>query len=344
MRFEKIENIEIIEDFSVVYDIELEKNHYFKANNIWTHNCRLRSNTENPYINSFGSGSVKIGSIGVCTLNLPRLAFKCKGNEEEFFKNLVKLADISVSVNNAKRHIIKKRIDNGNLPLYTYGFMELQKQYSTIGLNGINEACEILGYDILTDDGQRFVTDILNLLNDLNEKYQKKYKFPHNLEQVPSENVAVKLCEKDKILNYHKGEYVLYSNQFIPLITNADLLDRIKLQGMFDGLFSGGSIMHLTVEEKIDDPKLFVDLIKLCAKMGVVYWAVNYTIQRCENDHVQVGNGDICYECGGKITDLFTRVVGFIVPVKAFNKVRREYDFPFRKKYNGEFKKTIENI
>lgn len=327
-----------------------EKNQKYGFINIYTGKsstlsscCRLRSDTENEYFNSFGSGSSKIGSQGVCTINLPRLGFIHKGNEPEFFKNLEELVYDCQDINNAKRHIIKKRIENGNLPLYSLGFMSLQKQYSTVGINGFYEAIELMGYDIMEKDGQEFALKILDIINNINEKLEKKYSAPHNVEQIPAENVSVKLADKDKLMKFNSGEYDIYSNQFIPLTHKADLLDRITLQGLFDSHFSGGAICHLNVEQEIDDPKKIEDLIISAAKMGVVYFAINYVLQKCENNHMSVANGEDCPRCKGKIIEKYTRVVGFLVPVRNWHKTRREVDFPNRQFYkNGNF--TLEKV
>lgn len=294
--------------------------------------CRLRSNTDNEYFNSFGSGSSKIGSLGVCTINLPRLAFKNKGNDAQFFSELKDLVNLCAKVNHTKRYIVGKRIENGNLPLYSLGFMELSKQYSTCGLNGINEVCEIMGRNILNKDGQEFVLSCLDTINKTNDDNQKRYKTPHNCEQIPGESVSVKLADKDRLLKY-QDEYELYSNQFIPLTTNADLFDRIELQGLFDKHFSGGAICHLNIEQKIEDETVIEDLIKTCAKRGVVYWAINYNLQRCANEHMSVGTGVKCSVCGEDIVDNFTRVVGFLTNTKNWHKVRREKDYPNRQFY-----------
>jgi len=295
--------------------------------------CRLRSDTDNEYFNSFGSGATKIGSLGVVTINLPRLAIKYKYDEEKFYNKLREYVKICSQVNNAKRHLVQKRIDNGNHPLYTLGFIDINSQYSTVGLNGLNEALELLGYDIMTDSGQGVALDILNIINEENDKYQKQYSAPHNCEQVPGESLSIRLAEKDRLLKF-QDKYDMYSNQFIPLRANADMLDRIKIQGKFDKHFSGGAICHVNVESKIDDEQLIVDLIKECARQGVVYWAINYNLQRCEEGHLSVGNGDKCQMCGKPIVDNYTRVVGFLTNTKNWAKERREVDYPNRKWYN----------
>ena len=294
--------------------------------------CRLRSDRKNEYFNSFGSGSSKIGSLGVCTINFPRLAIKYP-NKDEFIEKLKYMVEICARVNNAKRKIVDKRIKNGNEPLYTLGFMDLSKQYSTCGVCGFNECITYLGEDILKEDGQKLALDILDTINSVNDKMQTKYGTPHNCEQIPAEGTAVKLASKDQLLHY-QTEYNLYSNQFIPLITNADMLDRIKLQGIFDGHFSGGAICHLNVDERIEDYNDISALIKNTAKSGVVYFAINYVLQECEDGHMTVGHNDNCTICGKPIINKYTRVVGFLTNVRNWNPTRRTEDFTNRQFYH----------
>lgn len=274
--------------------------------------CRLRSDKTNEYIgytNSFGGASTQIGSFGVVTLNLPRAAYDSCGDVERFLDRVAELVHMSVKINNAKRELIKKRIAKGALPLYDYGFMNLQKQYATTGLNGINEAVEILGYDILEPSGQKIVGYLLETVNSINDKYDEEMKYAHNCEQTPSESSAVKAATKDHFMDINH-QYELYSNQFIPLITEADMLDRIQLQGLFDSQFSGGAIAHINVEDRIEDLDQLVDLVNMTVKMGVVYHAINYMLQKCENKHMTVGRGEHCPICNAKITDNYTRIVG----------------------------------
>jgi ribonucleoside-triphosphate reductase len=296
--------------------------------------CRLRSDRSSEYFNSFGAGSTKIGSLGVCTINFPRLAIISKGDKEKFFSLLKDIIDVSTKINNAKRKILDKRIKNGNEPLYTYGFMDLSKQYSTTGVNGLNECLEILGYDILTENGQNFVLEILDIINTENKKHEKQYGFPHNVEQVPGENSSIKIAEKDKLMGY-QNNYDIYSNQFIPLTTNADLLDRIKIQGLLDKHFTGGAICHLNIESKITDTEKLKELIISSAKCGVIYFAINYNLQECEDGHMNVGKNEKCSICGKKIINNYTRVVGFLTNTKNWHKVRRDIDYPNRKFYSG---------
>jgi len=319
---------------SYVYCFEMEDEPYFTLpNGIVTHNCRLRSSTKNEYINSFGAGSTKIGSLGVVCLNLPRLATKFVGKpKEEFFAALRELVQTCAKINYCKRRVVQKRITNGNHPLYSLGFINIGRQYSTVGINGFNECLEILGYDVLSDSGVQFGLDLIGVINDENDKMQKLYKAPHNVEQIPAENVSIKLAQKDALLGYN-DKYSIYSNQFIPLTTRADVLDRIRLQGIFDRYFSGGAIAHINVEQPVSEDKI-AELIEFCAKQGVVYWALNYNLQECYDGHLTVHVGDHCSICGSDIKDNYTRVVGFLTSVRNWHSVRREQDYPLRQRYN----------
>lgn len=305
--------------------------------------CRLRSESDHEYFNTFGAGGTKIGSLSVTTINLPRIAYESKhlawrdglDRKEVFKKKLESLVIKCAEVNAIKRHVIKTRIKNGNLPLYTLGFMDLRKQYSTCGLNGINEAVEILGYDILTEEGQRLVQEILETVNETNIGQERRFGYPHNCEQTPSENSAIKLAQADEIVGWN-DKYPFYSNQFIPLTVQTDMLNRILLQGMFDHLMTGGAILHINVAERIENVEDLIKLVCSSISMGVIYQAVNYVLNVCDEGHVSVGrDAEVCPVCGKPITDKLTRVVGFLTNTKNWHQTRRTKDFPKRKFYDG---------
>ena len=331
-KIKEISEYKTNDDYVYCFEMKNKSEPYFTLpNGIITHNCRLRSDMINEYSNSIGGTSTKIGSLGVVTINLPRLAYESK-TEEDFFKLLEERVIEVAYINNAKRHILKRRISYGALPLYDLGFMNLNQQYSTCGINGLNECVSYMGFDILNNDGQQFVIKILDCINKVNDSMKKQYSTPHNTEQTPSENSALKLVKKDRYMGFNV-DTDMYSNQFIPLTVNADMLERIKLQGLFDKHFSGGAICHINVSEKIEDKELIKDLIRTCAKQNVIYFAINYCLNRCENDHMTVGNMDICSICGKKIVEKYTRVVGFLTNTKNWNVIRREKDFPNRQWY-----------
>ena len=305
--------------------------------------CRLRSSTKNEFFNSFGAGSSKIGSLGVVTINLPRLAYLSK-DDADFEDSVKKFVRITAMVNQAKRNIIQYGIDVEKEPLYNLGFMELNKQYSTTGINGLYECLDILGHNILTEDGQDYATHLLSMINEVVDECQEKYRKPHNIEQIPGENTSIKFCRKDKYLGYDLG-LEMYSNQFVPLTSDVSMLDRILIQGKLDQFMSGGSVLHLNVAEKLEDPKDFVDLVKFCAQSGVIYFAINYLLNKCENGHMTIGLADKCPTCGAEIIGKYTRVVGFLTEVSNWHKVRREKDFPNRRFYQTtNFNDTRETL
>jgi ribonucleoside-triphosphate reductase len=196
-----------------------------------------------------------------------------------------------------------------------------------------------MGLDILSKEGQDFVITMLDIANRVNEIQTKKYKYPHNVEQIPAESCAVKLSEADKLLGYNKN-YDIYSNQFIPLVANADIYDRIKLQGLFDQHMTGGAICHLNIADQITDVKFVKKLTKKAAKEGVVYFAFNYNLQECKKGCITVGKNEKCNKCGSEIIENYTRVVGFLVPTSNWTKKRRELDYPNRVFYE---EKNIKN-
>jgi ribonucleoside-triphosphate reductase len=255
-------------------------------------------------------------------------------NREDFLENVQEYTELASKINHVKRYIIRKRIESGHYPLYTLGFMDIKRQYSTCGLVGINEACEILKTDIMTKEGQQLVIDALDIINKVNSIQEKKYKYPHNVEQVPAESAAIKLAEADKLLGYNT-KYKLYSNQFIPLISEADFYDRIKLQGMFDKHLSGGAIAHLNIVDRIKDVNYMAKIIEHAVTQGVVYFAINYNLQDCAKGHITVGKNDKCPQCGSPITGNYERVVGFLVKVNNWHPVRRTEDYPNRVRYDS---------
>lgn len=310
-------------------------NYYMGDTSTLSSCCRLRSNVNDlGYANTFGAGSTKIGSLGVVTLNLPNIALTVKGAErakEAFFEILEdRVKDISY-INQFKREFLRDRVRRGSLPLYTLGYMDLGHQYSTCGFTGLHEALEILGYDIRNEEGLSFAKEILGTINAVNDKMSAKWKAPHNMEQVPGETSSVKLARKDRIMGLNK-DYELYSNQFIPLcLEGVDILDRIYLQGQLDPACTGGAICHLNVGEPIEDIGAMNAIAYQACSDGVVYFAVNYALNRCSSGHITAGrDAGSCPICGSEITDTFTRVVGFLTNTKHWNKTRREVDWPNR--------------
>lgn len=315
--------------------------------------CRLQSSIEailhsiqNENTNLIGGSSLKVGSFGVTTINLPRIALDTKGNEEEFIKVLEERVVDCIKMNHARRELIKRNIDMGQLPLYKYNFIKLEQQYSTVGILGFYECIDFFGKDILSQDGKNFGIKVLESIKKVIDERIKKLGYRINCEQIPGESTASKFAEADTLLG-KQNSVVLYSNQFIPLVKNANLIDRIELQAYFEKYMSGGSILHVNVGEKISSKDIMKKLISFTIKQGVKYHAINYFFAKCEgekiddkiiNQHMTVSVGDLCPICGKKIIERYSRIVGFIVPFSAMQKERRA-EFLERKKYtNGSLK------
>ena len=287
--------------------------------------CRLRSDTSNQFFNSFGGASDQIGSMGVVAINLPQLAFRFIKDEEGFETELADLVTLAQEVNYAKRCLLQSSIKKGHLPLYSNGYMDLGKQFSTVGFIGLYEACEIMGYDNTSDEGVKFGLHILDVINTINDEIAHKYKIPVNLEGIPGENTCVKLAVKDKVLGFN-NQYKMYSNQFIPLSKRCNIFDRVKLSGAYDSQCSGGSIMHITIDSKVSKETM-KDFVISTLGAGVKYFAFNYKINQCKDcSHIFVGEHEICPECGSKELEKFTRVVGFLTKISQWSQTRQEED------------------
>ena len=299
--------------------------------------CRLRNNInplkkQTEYTNSFGVGGLSIGSHRVVALNLPQIAYMAKYSEndnwQEFFKILESRIRISQDILDIHRETLQKLIKNGNLPMYTYGCMDLTKQYSTIGFIGLFEALQIMGLDIRNRDGIDQGKKIIGLINKLNEQRTAKDGNIRNVEQIPGESAAVTFANKDK-LQFANVEYNLYANQYIPLIQDALITDRIRIQGEYDYDVSGGSILHIDIDQELTKEQI-KDLIQLCAKQNVIYFALDDCLAQCKScGKVHVGKFEKS-PCHQSDMRYFMRVVGFRTPVESWNKVRRSKDFPNR--------------
>jgi anaerobic ribonucleoside-triphosphate reductase len=184
-----------------------------------------------------------------------------------------------------------------------------------------------MGLDITEQEGTDFVIRIMDTINSMNSEEEKFWgdgrRF--NLELIPGEQAAIKICEADKmIFPSFPNPYILYSNQFIPLIDRSDVYTRMKLQGQFDSRAQGGCIMHINLDHRLNNSAQMTRLIESAARAGALYFAVNFNIAWCENSHVNVGSGiTTCNACGGKIVRNLTRVVGFITDVSDWHQVRR---------------------
>jgi ribonucleoside-triphosphate reductase len=296
--------------------------------------CRLRNDTSKvkEYTNSFGAGGASIGSHRVVTINLPRVAYESE-NDEDYIKRLKYVTKYAQDILDIHREIIVNNINLNKLPLYTHGFMDLSRQFSTVGFIGINEACEIQGYDITESRGSEFAKRMLNTINDMNEERTAKDGHIRNMEQIPGESAAVTFAKKDRML-FTNHKYKIYGNQYIPLWKNVDVEDRINAQGMFDSMCGGGAICHINSTDSLD-PDQMKALITTAAKKGCIYYAINMAQCRCNScGKLYIGKFDKS-PCHDAAVTHYLRVVGFLTPVENWIPERRD-EFKIRQFYTKE--------
>lgn len=302
--------------------------------------CRLTSDTSKlkGFVNSIGGTALSIGSCKVSTINLHRIALETLSEgwndaEGRYIEKLCEMARVDLECLHIQRNIIKRNIEKGLLPNYTYKLIELDKQYSTIGITGLYEALDEFGY-IDTDafgnkkysaNALRFAKQILGKLNEIKDRWTECTDYSVNIENVPGESCNSKLAKMDQMLYPNRKSCYILGNQWIPLREKCSLQEKIRLGAELDGLCGGGQIAHLNIEGHFASKEQAWELLNQIAASGVIYFAFNSKIRECENGHHWVG-GQKCPECGGDVTEEFTRIVGFFRPVSAFSKERkREY-------------------
>lgn len=299
--------------------------------------CRLINNTEMikefSRFDSFGNGGgVSIGSARVCTINLVRVARLSKKDINKFFNILYGKMNLAKLVLLSQRNLLKRRIDEGFLKFFLNGWINLRKMFSTFGIVGLWECLNEMGFDIRTKEGIEFTKQIFTFMEEKLFEFSKELNIPLNLEAIPGEGAATTLAKMDT-LYFDDSEiiYPIYSNQFVPLWLDCDILERAKIDGEICKLASGGSICHLNIGTSAT-PTQMKDLINYAISCGLEHFALNPCYVVCENKHVTLGKSttETCSVCGKKIVDKLTRIVGYFVPVSNWDKNRRKYDFPNR--------------
>lgn len=290
--------------------------------------CRLLSDTKklDAFINSIGGTALSIGSVKVNTINLMRIAYESNNDIDNFLEILRHRTDLCCKSLDRIRYIIKRNIEKGLLPNYVDGAIEMDKQYCTVGMLGLYEVIEYFGFistdkfgnKSYTDYGMSFAKLIFDTINDVKDNFTNEYSF--NVESVPAERAAVILCQKDNAL-YNKNEKFIYSNQWIPLSEKCTIKEKLRLSSVLDRLCSGGSIAHINLESNFPNTDVAWDMLNKIAQSGVIYFAFNTRINECKNHHGFVST-DVCPTCGEPVYDTFQRIVGFLVPSRAYSKDR----------------------
>ncbi|MBN2541116.1 MAG: ribonucleoside triphosphate reductase [Bacilli bacterium] len=311
--------------------------------------CRLRLDTSELRKRGgglFGSNPLT-GSIGVVTINLPRLAY-LSHSESEFFARLMEAIDTAKKSLEIKRRIIEEQTDKGLYP-YSCSYLRDVKlksgsywynHFNTIGLIGMNEACQnLLGreIDLTTTIGQAFAVKTLQYMRDVIKDIQEETGHYYNLEATPAEGTSYRLAKKDK----EKYLDIITSGTEVPYYTNSsqlpvgftdDIFETLDLQDELQSMYTGGTVLHLYLGERIKDTQTTKNLIqKVFSKYKLPYISLTPTFSVC-NDHGYIsGEHFVCPTCG-KPAEVYTRVVGYLRPVQNFNKGKKE-EYKDRVKY-----------
>ena len=317
--------------------------------------CRLRiDNRQLEYRGGglFGSNPMT-GSVGVVTINLPRLALKSK-NEKEFFKGLAELMDMAKDSLETKRKVLE-RLTDANLYPYTKFYLRNIKQrfnqywknhFSTIGLIGTNEAAlNLLGVDIGTEKGKAFAEKTLDFMRDRLVEYQKETGNNYNLEATPAEGTTYRLAQLDKASFPDRAHFAngigadvkcpFYTNSsHLPVNYTDDLFELMDLQDNLQTKYTGGTVIHFFLGERMDDPQTLKKLVKtICENYKLPYFTFSPSFSICKNHGYIVGEHPECPKCGEK-TEVYSRVVGFLRPVSQWNK-GKQAEFEMREHYDN---------
>ena len=301
--------------------------------------CRLLSDTQklSGFINSIGGTALSIGSCRVSTMNLMRLAYESKFNKKKYLELLRERTLLNCKALYSMRHILKRNIEKGLLPNYREGAVELDKQYSTIGILGLYEVMDSFGlintdefgYKSYSDEAIEFATEIFNVIDDVKDNFECDFTF--NVEAIPGENCAGVICNADNLL-YEQDKYFIYSNQWIPLMEKCTIQEKCRISSILDIKCGGGAIAHIDVENRFPTEEAAWNMLNYLAEHKVIYSAFTTKINICKNRHAFMGSST-CPQCGEPVYDQFARVVGFYVPRSSMQEIRRR-EFDARKWYH----------
>ncbi len=305
--------------------------------------CRLRLDLRELRKKSggfFGSGE-STGSIGVVTINLPRIAYLSK-NEDEFYQRLDKIMDLSARSLKTKRTVVTKLLEAGLYP-YTYRYLgTFNNHFSTIGLVGMNEAglnASWLKADLTSEKTQKFAVDVLNHMRTRLSDYQEKYGDLYNLEATPAESTAYRLAKHDKekypdIITANMNGTPYYTNSsHLPVGYTDDIFSALDVQDQLQTLYTSGTVFHAFLGERLSDWKSAALLVrKIAENYKLPYYTMSPTYSVCQKDGYISGEVWKCPKCGGE-TEVYSRITGYYRPVKNWN-AGKSQEFKDRLTYN----------
>ncbi len=319
--------------------------------------CRLRLDLRELRKKSggyFGSGE-STGSVGVVTINLPRIAYLA-ANEDDFFKRLNKLMDIAARSLKMKREVITKLLNEGLYP-YTKRYLgSFDSHFSTIGLIGMNEVglnANWLRADLTNKKTQDFAKKVLNHMRERLSDYQEMYGDLYNLEATPAESTTYRLAKHDKkkwpaIKTAGKmGDTPYYTNSsHLPVDYTSDIFDALDIQDELQTLYTSGTVFHAFLGEKLPDWKAAADLIRTIAQnYKLPYYTLSPTYSICKEHGYIAGEVHSCPQCG-KTTEVYSRITGYYRPVANWNDGKLQ-EYANRKTYdiaNSSMKRPVSSV
>ncbi|MBR6705219.1 MAG: ribonucleoside triphosphate reductase, partial [Clostridia bacterium] len=305
--------------------------------------CRLRLDLRELRKKSggfFGSGE-STGSIGVVTINMPRLAYLAQ-DEKDFYKRLDKLMDIAARSLKTKRTVIEKLLEAGLYP-YTKRYLgSFKNHFSTIGLVGMNEAAlnaKWLGKDLTHPEAQQFARDVLLHMRDRLSDYQEKYGDLYNLEATPAESTSYRFAKHDKekfpdIITANMNGTPYYTNSsHLPVGYTEDIFSALDIQDELQTLYTSGTVFHAFLGEKMPDWRAAANLVrKIAENYKLPYYTMSPTYSVCRNHGYLTGEQYTCPVCGSK-TEVYSRITGYYRPVQNWNDGKAQ-EFKDRKVYD----------
>ncbi len=305
--------------------------------------CRLRLDLRELRKKSggfFGSGE-STGSVGVVTINLPRIAYLAE-NEADFYGRLDKLMDIAARSLKTKRTVITKLLNAGLYP-YTKRYLgTFDNHFSTIGLIGMNEVglnANWLRKDLTHPETQTFAKDVLNHMRERLSDYQEQYGDLYNLEATPAESTTYRFAKHDKkhypdIITANENGTPYYTNSsHLPVGYTEDIFSALDVQDDLQTLYTSGTVFHAFLGEKLPDWKAAAQLVrKIAENYKLPYYTLSPTYSVCKNHGYLSGEVSVCPECGER-TEIYSRITGYYRPVQNWNDGKAQ-EFKDRKVYD----------
>ena len=285
----------------------------------------------------FGSGDAT-GSVGVVTINMPRLGYLSK-DDAEFFERLEYMMELARISLETKRKMVTRNMENGLLPFTKRYLGTLKNHFSTIGLVGMNEAClNLFGCGIAAKEGKKFASETLRFMLKRIRRFQKETGNLYNLEATPAEGVSYRLAKIDKrkypdIITAGDGAPYYTNSTALPVNSRLDLIEALKHQEELQTLYTGGTVFHIYLGESLEDGESCRNLVrKVASKTRLPYFTVTPTYTICDDHGFIPGEYPKCPSCG-KEAEVYSRVVGYYRPVRNWNEGKQE-EFRQRVKFS----------